>query len=160
MQRTGQSPKQILKLLSIWGAFLCLLLPEIAHGANVDLCELKQTPTQFIGKMISVRGTQFHGWEYPDFYDGTCEVSLAILTPQETGQRVKFKLNDNEEWRKYQHFESLNPLHITDPSAKQYKVTATFRGLIVYQKSRANLGTIHTLTMILQEVSDVTVEEQ
>jgi len=147
-----------------------LSLCSLAHTQQVDLCAIQRDPSQFCGKMITVRGTTWHGMESAGLDNDRCKTVLFPRPPEHSGQYVRFKLKRDESWQLFEHYDamsseihfgtmqSFSPTFFDDPPPPppppNYMVTATFHGELVCRRKQRPW-----FFLVVQSVSDVKVEQ-
>jgi hypothetical protein len=141
--------------------FAAALLAEssVMYSQDVDLCALGRNPSQFSGKMITVRGTTLHGLENHGVSNDRCIIPLDLRAPEKAVVRVAFKLKQDDAWQTFVHYDAMSSdVRYGPESGPHYLVTATFHGLLVYKPPRKGSYFI-TLILIIESVSDVKVEQ-
>jgi hypothetical protein len=145
-------------------AVFCLC--PIVHTQEVDLCAIDRNPSQFCGKMITVRGSTEQS--FGGLMNDRCETVLAPRTPENSGVRVRFKLKRDKSWQKFTHYDAMStelrggplpefaqsPDSIESPPPPNYSVTATFHGLFVCKRKQ-----IPWFFLVVESVSDVKAEQ-
>jgi len=140
---------------------------SVAHAQDADLCAIDQNPSQFCGKMITVRGSTWHEQEGGGLKNDRCRTVLWWQTPEKSGIQVSFKLKRDESWQTFTHYDSMswnlgsgNPLPGFAPTPESlpvlpphYLVTATFHGLFACRRKQTPW-----FFLVLESVSDVKVE--
>jgi hypothetical protein len=138
-----------------------LSLSSVVRAQNVDPCAIYQDPSQFCGKMITVRGTTGHFMEGGGLMNDRCRTGLSGRTPERAGVRVRFKLKRDESWQTFTHYDSMSwdlPVSVSVDGPRvshpDYKVTATFHGLFACNRKR-----FPWYFLVVESVSDVKVEQ-
>ena len=125
------------------------------HAQGVDLCAVDRDPSQFCGKMITVRGTTWHGVDNGGLKNDRCQTALWWQTPEESRVRVRFKLKRDESWQTFTHYDAMSTDLSGYPSPQpNYSVTATFHGLVACKRKQ-----IPWYFLVLESVSDVKVQQ-
>jgi len=138
-----------------------------AHAQDADLCAIDRDPSQFCGKMITVRATTWHGVDNGGLRNDQCQTALWWQTPEKSGVRVRFRLKQDESWQTFTHYDAMStdlhggplpgfaasPGSLHPPPPPNYSVTATFHGLFVCKRKQ-----IPWFFLVLESVSDVKAE--
>jgi len=141
----------------------------LARSQEADLCAIDRNPSQFCGKMITVRGTTWHGLEHGGLRNDQCQTVVGWKTPEKSGVHVRFKLKRDDSWQTFTRYDAMSsdlrggPLPLpwldlqrpTQPPTQpplHYQVTATFHGLFVCRRRQ-----IPWYFLVLESVSDVKV---
>ena len=135
-------------------AIAVFALSSTVRAQNVDLCAIARSPSQFCGKMITIRATTWHSVDGGGLESGQCRTVLSLQAPEKSKVPVPFKLRRDESWQTFTHYDAMSSELSGYPSPQpNYLVTATFRGLFA---CRRELTPWYFL--VLESVSDVKVE--
>ncbi len=150
---------KIIVLLHLVGVSL-FLVTATAQGKLVDLCAASPKHLAELNrKMVSIRAVPYHSMEYSGLYSVPCNIPIAISYPGDKGIKVDFHLKEDEEWKKYNEYDSLNKPLVTNGDPRRYKITATFYGLFL-RLPPTRKGPRPILRIVVQSISNVNVEEQ
>lgn len=159
MQRASLIGSLVVAVLSI-----C----SLGHAQDVDLCAIDRDPSQFCGKMITVRATTWHGVHHYGLENEGCKTALGWRTPEQKGTRVHFKLKRDESWQTFTHYDAMSSdIHggqlpdlseslesLPPPPPPNYLITTTFKGQLVCKRKQ-----IPWFFLVVESVSDVKTEQ-
>src|SRR6185312_13296537 len=87
---------------------LLLSMCSLVQAQDANLCAIAKTPSQFCGKMITVRGTTWHGVDNGGLRNDQCRTGLGWKTPEKSGVHVRFKLKRDEAWQTFTHYDAMS----------------------------------------------------